>query len=211
MKATGIIGFGELGRQILGLLCAAEKPGRVVCFDDLLHAKMATDSFPFDSFLDGRFADLDFYVGLGYRHLPRRAEILRQLQAAGRRIPALVHPSCHVAPTCRVGEGSLVYPLCNLDHEVELESGALLNNSTVVSHNTRIGTAAYLSPGVVLAGYVTVGPAAFLGSGVLVANNRCIGARARVAIGTVVTRDVPDDTSVAGNPQRLLDHPLELQ
>ena len=210
MKAIGIIGCGELGRQILGLLAAAPAPGRVVRFDDGLHRERSADSFPFDSFLDSRFASLDFYVGLGYKHLPRRAEILQQLLAAGRSVPALVHPSCHVAPTCRVGAGCLVYPRCNLDQEVELDPGVLLNNSVVVSHNSHIGTAAYLSPGVVLSGRVTVGAAAFLGTGTLVANNRRIGARARVAIGTVVTHDVPDDASVAGNPQRLLAHPLEL-
>ena len=211
MKTVGIIGYGELGRQILGLLSTRQRPDRVIRFDDGLHRQGAEESFPFDGFLDPRFKDLGFYVGLGYRHLPRRAEIIGQLVAAGRSVPALVHPIGHVAPTCRVGAGCLVYPSCNLDQEVELEPGVLLNNSVVVSHNSRVGAAAYLSPGVVLSGYVTVGAGAFLGSGTLVANNRRIGAHARVAIGSVITRDVQDGESVAGSPQRLLDHPLELE
>ena len=211
MITIGIIGFGALGRQILGLLSAAQKPGRVVFFDDLLHGRQGVDSFPFESYLDPRFADCEFYVGLGYRHLPRKAEILRQLRVAGRRAPSFVHPSCHVAATCRIGDGCIVYPLCNLDQEVELNAGVLLNNSVVVSHNSRIGDAAYLSPGVVLSGHITIGEAAFLGSGTLVANNRRIGARARVGIGTVVTNDVPDDASAIGSPQRLLERSLELE
>lgn len=211
MSAIGIIGFGALGRQILGLLSAAQKPGRVVFFDDLLHGEKSEDGFPFDSYLDSRFADCEFYVGLGYRYLPRKAEILRQLRAAGRRAPSFVHPSCQVAATCRIGDGCLVYPLCNLDQEVELGAGVLLNNSVVVSHNSRIGDAAYLSPGVVLSGHVTIGEAAFLGSGTLVANNRRIGSGARIGIGTVITSDVPDDASAIGSPQRLLGRLLELE
>lgn len=210
MNSIGVIGFGALGRQVLGLLSVTHKPGRVVFFDDPLHAKRAENSYPFDSFLDPDFTDLDFYVALGYRHLARKTEILRQLRAANRRTPSLVHPSCHVGPGCRIGEGCLIYPLCNLDQDVEIRDGVLLNNSVVVSHDSCVGESAYLAPGVVLAGHVTIGEAAFLGLGARVANHRSIGARARIGIGTVVTRDVPDDGSAIGNPQRLLERPLEL-
>lgn len=210
MKTIGIIGGGALGRQILGFV-ATQPPARVLFFDDPLHGRRAEHSFPFDSFLEPRFADCDFYVGLGYHHLPRRAEIVRQLLAHGRRVPPLVHPSCHVASSARVEAGCILYPLCNVDQEVGLGPGALLHNSTVVSHHSCIGAAAYLSPGVVLSGHVQVGEAAFLGAGVVVADRRSIGARARIGIGTVITRDVPDDASVIGNPQRLLTHPLRLE
>ena len=210
MKTIAILGFGALGRQILRFLSAAEKPDRVIRFDDVLFSQRAEGCFPFESYRDERFADLDFYVALGYRHLPRKAEILGELRAAGRRSPSFVHPSCHVDSTARLGEGCFVYPLCNIDQEVELGHGVLLNNSAVVSHQSRLGDAVYLSPGVVLSGHVTVGEAAFLGSGVQVANHRTIGARARIGIGTVVTRDVPDDASAIGNPQRLLEQPLEV-
>lgn len=211
MNATAIIGFGALGRQILALLAHREPRRPVVVFDDHEHARGTEDSYPFASFLDERFAAFEFYVGLGYHHLPRKAEILSRLLAAGRRLPSLVHPSCHVHPSTRIGAGCLLYPGCNLDQEVELGDGVLLHNSVVVSHDTRIGAAAYLAPGVVLSGRVTVGPSVFLGSGAVVANDRSIGARARVGIGTVVTRDVPADASAIGNPMRLLSRPLRLE
>lgn len=211
MKRVGIIGFGALGGQLLGLLAPSRGAGAVVLFDDVLHGRKDENSFPFGSFLDERFADCDFYVGLGYRHLARKAEILAQLHAAGRRAPAFVHPTCHVHPTSRVGAGCVLYPGCNLDQEVVLDPGVLLHNSVVVSHHAHVGTAAYLSPGVVLAGHVTIGAATFLGTGTLVANNRHIGVRACVGIGTVVSGDVPDGTSAIGNPMRLLKRPLELE
>jgi acetyltransferase-like isoleucine patch superfamily enzyme len=211
MKKIGLIGFGALGRQILGLLPVAGAGSKVMVFDDIAYGQHREDSFPFDSFLDPRFADCDFYVALGYRHLARKAQILRDLRAAGRRVPSFVHASCHVHSTCRLGDGCLVYPLSNLDQEVELAPGVLVNNSVVVSHNSRVGVAAYCSPGVVLSGHVTVGDEVFLGAGTLVANNRRIGHRARVGIGTVATHDVPDGASAIGNPMRLLEHPLELE
>ena len=211
MRRTGIIGFGALGEQILALLAPSAGHSEVFFFDDVLYARGTDNSLPFDSFLDTRFADFDFFVGLGYRHLPRRAAILSDLIGAGRRTPSWVHPSCQVHPSTRMGQGCLLYPLCNVGANVELASGVLLNNSVVVSHDSRIGAAAYVSPGVVIAGHVDVGPSAFLGSGVLVANGRRIGANARIGIGTVVTFDVPDSASAIGNPMRLLESALDLE
>jgi sugar O-acyltransferase (sialic acid O-acetyltransferase NeuD family) len=206
----GIIGFGALGRQILDLLDLGSGGQPVLLFDDAMHDQGAENSFPFDSFLDERFAECVFYVGLGYRHLPLKAQLIQRLRSAGRRVPPLVHGSCSVHPTSSLGDGCILYPLCNVGAHVALGEGALLNNSVVVSHESRVGSSAYLSPGVVLSGRVTVGEAAFLGTGVLVADQRVVGRHARVGIGTVVTRDVPDGASVIGNPMRVLDRPLEL-
>jgi len=209
VKRIGIIGFGALGQQVLALVAPGGQT-EVFYFDDALHAKGAANSVPFDSFLDTRFADCDFFVGLGYRHLQRRAATIRELAAARRRTPSWIHPSCQVHPDSRIGEGCFLYPLCNVGSNVELFDGVLLNNSVVVSHDSQIGTASYLSPGVVISGRVRVGEAAFLGSGTLVADNRRIGPNARIGIGTVVTIDVPAAASAIGNPIRLLDGPLEL-
>jgi sugar O-acyltransferase (sialic acid O-acetyltransferase NeuD family) len=210
VKRTGIIGYGALGRQILDLL-DLRRAGDVLFFDDPLHNQKGENSFPFDSFLDAQFSDCAFYIGLGYRHLSLKVEILTKLKGAGRNTPTFVHSSCQIHPSCRVGSGCVLYPMCNLGAEVEVAPGVLLNNSVVVSHNSRIGSGAYLSPGVVLSGNVTIGNAAFLGTGVVVANNRSIGAKACIGIGSVVTRDVPDGASAIGNPLRLLEHPLKLE
>ena len=211
MNRIGIVGYGALGKQVVGLLRGHGALDDLLLFDDLACAQKTENSFPFNSYLDPRFSNCDFYVALGYHHLTRKAEILAHLRDAGRRAPSFVHPTCYLHPTCHLGYGCVLYPMCNLDQEVELGDGALLNNSVVISHNCRVGQAAYFSPGVVLSGHVTVGEAAFLGSGAVVANNRRIGAGARVGIGTVVTCDVPEGASALGNPMRLLEHPLNLQ
>ena len=206
----GIIGFGMLGRQIVGLLSELHATQDFLFFDDLVNAQGSENIFPFDSYLDARFANLEFYVGLGYLRLQRKAEILLELREAGRRAPSFVHPSCHMHPTCRIGEGCIVFPMCNLDQEVELGNGVLLNNSVVISHNCTVGDAAYLSPGVVLAGHVTIGAETFLGAGTLVSQRRHIGRGARLGIGSVVTRDIPNEASAIGNPLRILERKLEL-
>lgn len=186
-------------------------PQRVVRCDDTLHAVGAEGARPFAAYLDEDLRDADFFVALGYRHLPLKADILRRLLAADRRAPAWAHPSCHVSPTARLEPGCFLFPLCNVDEEVALGAGVLLHNSVIVSHETKIGGSAYLSPGVVVAGCVTIGEAAFLGAGTTVSNRRTIGARARIGLASAVTRDVPADASAIGNPLRLLERALDLE
>ena len=207
MTRVAIIGFGDLGRQIMSMVRPSQRP---VVFDDGCFSRGDNSSFPFNDFLDGRFHDCDFYLGLGYDHLDRKAEIATALLSAGRRLPAFVHPSSHVDPSCHVRDGCVVYPMCSLGPGVELDVAVLVNNAAVISHDSRVGEAAYLSPGVVLSGRVNVGKAAFLGTGVLVSHDRRIGDGARIGIGSVVTRDVPAGGSAIGNPLRLLEHPLDL-
>lgn len=210
MKRVAIVGAGALGRQIIDLLDAERLHAGVVYFDDTLAEQGAASSFAFASALDERFADCEFYIGLGYKHLPLKADLVRRLLEATRRLPPLVHPSAVVHSSARLRDGSVIYPLCNVGANTEIGTGVLLNNSVVVSHDCRIGSCAYLSPGVVLSGQVTVGEAAFLGAGTLVADHRTIGRHARIGIGSVVTRDVGDAASAIGNPLRDLQRPLHL-
>lgn len=207
MTRAAIIGFGDLGRQIMSMVRPSRAP---VIFDDACFSRGDHDSFPFNDFLDERFRDCDFYLGLGYHHLDRKEETAAALLNAGRRLPAFVHPSSHVDPSCHVSDGCVVYPMCGLGSGVVLDIAVLVNNAAVVSHDSRVGPAAYLSPGVVLSGRVSVGRAAFLGTGVLVSHDRRIGAGARIGIGSVVTTDIPDGRSAIGNPIRLLEQRLEL-
>lgn len=225
----GLIGAGAFGRHLTRLIPALRR-AEVIRFDDVLASEMAranpeTDTgagteaganqdgtvLPFDAWRERRFADLDFYVALGYHHLPFKKRLIGEMLAADRRLPAFVDPSAAIDPGCRVGPGCLVLPRCVLDQSVELHAGVVLHNSVTVSHECQIGSACYLAPGVVLSGQVTVGAATFVGTGALVSNHRRIGAEVRIGIGTVVTRDVPDAASAIGNPMRLLEKRLNLE
>jgi sugar O-acyltransferase (sialic acid O-acetyltransferase NeuD family) len=207
----GFVGYGELGRQIDALVTAVEGPCQAWYFDDLLcRGGDAPNTQPFDAYSEDRFAECSFYVCLGYKQLPKRAEAIEVLANARRRLPVLRHPSAQVAASAHLDLGAVVYPLVNIDKDVVIGRGALLNNSVVVSHNSRIGECSYLSPGVVLSGYVTVGARTFMGSGAVVADRVAIGDDAVIGIGTVVTRDVPSGASVIGNPMRVLSQRLRL-
>ena len=211
MTRSGFIGYGELGRQIDALVSPVGARCEKLFFDDSCVAEGLPGALPFGSHADEQFADVKFYVCLGYKHLVRKTEIVLRLLELGRELPAFIHSTCHVSPSARIAKGAILYPMCNVDKDVTIGHGVLLNNSVVVSHNTTIGDGCYLSPGVVVSGFANIGANTFIGSGAVISNDLEIGENAVIGIGTVVTKEVPDECSAIGNPMRILERQLKLK
>jgi acetyltransferase-like isoleucine patch superfamily enzyme len=55
-----------------------------------------------------------------------------------------------------------------------------------------------------LAGSCEIGEGAWVGPGVMILQRVTVGARALVGMGAVVLKDVQEDTTVAGNPARVI-------
>ena len=201
MTRAGIIGYGVLGRQIEQMLGVES----AVRFDDTL-----TGARPFAEHHGAEHAALDFYCGLGYKHLGTREAILARLAGLGRRLPPLVHPTAWVDPTARIEAGAIIFPRCVIGAAVVVGAGAILHASVTLAHDIEIGASAYLAPGVVVSGFVTLGARTFAGTGTVIANGVTIGADVKLGIGTCVTRDVPAGASAIGNPMRVLAAPLVL-
>lgn len=86
-----------------------------------------------------------------------------------------------------------------------IEDDAKIDDHVHVAHNCRIGKKAFVIACAELSGGVVLGEAAWIGPNASVLEQVKIGARAFVGLGAVVLRDVPDDTTVVGNPARVLE------
>ena len=211
MRKIAVIGFGEMGRQVLELARAIFVVEEVAVFDDEISRHGRPNAYAFEEYRSDEFAGYDFLLGLGYKHLALKHSIVRELDQLGRALPVLKHPSSFVHPSACLGKAVYLYPLCNVDKGVFIGEGTLLNNSVTVSHDNHIKNCCYLSPGVTTSGFVEIGHETFLGTGTAVANNLKIGSNVTVGIGSVVTRSLPDGCSAFGNPARLLPKKLVLR
>jgi sugar O-acyltransferase (sialic acid O-acetyltransferase NeuD family) len=208
-QLTSIIGFGELGEQFYGFLKESNKTG-FGFFDDIAKQNEIKRSYNFNDYKKAEFAETDFYVALGYKHLQTKNSIINELKGLGRKIPNYIHSSCFVNNSANLSEAVFVYPMCNIDKNVKIGKGTLLNNSVVISHDTSIGNCCYLSPGVTISGKVNIGDCTFIGSGSVISNSISIGNNVIIGVGTVVTKNVPDNTCVIGNPMKMIVKPLNI-
>ncbi len=209
---VGIIGYGVLGMQIRNFL--SEQEGRdlnIILFDDFFINDQNTRTYPFENIFSDEFSDLEFYLGIGYKHLEVRHDIIKKLKSSGRKVNSLIHNKSYISPSAKVGDGCILFPGVNIDQNVRIDDGCILHNGVIISHNSSIGECCYFSPNTVLSGDVNVGKFCFFGTGCLVSNSVTIGSNVKAGIGSVITNNTESGLSVIGNPARVLSVELKIK
>jgi sugar O-acyltransferase (sialic acid O-acetyltransferase NeuD family) len=118
--------------------------------------------------------------------------------------PIAVHPTAFVAKNAAIGEGSQILAQSAVCVDVRLGRSCIVNTGATVDHECQIGDGAHIGPGVHLASLVIVEDFAAIFTGAAVLPGIRIGANAIIGAGSVVARDVPPSTVVAGNPARVI-------
>jgi acetyltransferase-like isoleucine patch superfamily enzyme len=95
-----------------------------------------------------------------------------------------------------INSGSVIFSV----QEVVIEDGVAISNEVYICDSDSHG----LAGGDPVHASVRIGRGAWIGARAMILPGVSIGSRAMVAAGSVVTRDVPPDTLVAGNPARVL-------
>ena len=98
------------------------------------------------------------------------------------------------------GEGLLIQTRASVSVDCRLGKSVRLNTGANVMHDCTIGDFVSIAPGAVLLGDTKVGEMSYVGANATVLPGRTIGCNCMIGAGSVVTRDVPDDCTVKGNP-----------
>lgn len=147
--------------------------------------------------------DGSFIVGMSDHH--ERVEIGRAILEAGAQVLAVVHPGAYVSPQAEVGAGACLMHGVTVHPAASIGDFAIVNANTSVDHDCLLETGAQIGPGCTFPGNVTVREFASVGAGVAARPGVTIGRGAVVGAGAVLTKDVPDGETWAGNPARRLE------
>ncbi|HEX5740908.1 MAG TPA: acetyltransferase [Pilimelia sp.] len=129
-----------------------------------------------------------------------RARLAASVRARGGRLATLVHPLAHVAPTARLGAGTILCPFAFVGAGAAVGTNVVVNTYASVAHDAVVGRDTVFSPYATVNGSVRVGAEVFLGTRATVTPGHVVGDRAALSAGAVAFHDVAPDTVVAGNP-----------
>jgi len=152
----------------------------------------------------------DFFACVGHNGI--REKIHMQMSAfLGNPINA-IHPSAVISSSVKMGEGVMVAANATINPLTEIGRGVICNTSSTIDHECKIEDFVHVAPGAVLCGNVKIGKGTFVGANAVIKQGITIGRNVIIGAGTVVVKDIPDNVTVVGNPQKQLikKHPAKL-
>lgn len=143
-------------------------------------------------------------VAIGGEHGEVRHE-LQNFLAEHEVAPArITHPTAFVAEDARIGKGSQILAQAAIGADCTIGDACIINTSAGLDHEGRLGNGVHLAPGARLAGEVTVDDYSMIAVGAVILPRIHIGKNCIVGAGAVVTRNVPDNSVIYGNPARII-------
>ncbi|OEK08690.1 acetyltransferase [Flavivirga aquatica] len=130
-----------------------------------------------------------------------RAEIAQFLNC---KYEKAIHASAIISPTSKVGEGTVVFAGAIIQPNTTIGKHVIINTGASVDHDNIIGDFAHISPKAALCGHVEVGEGSHVGVGAVVIPKVKIGKWCTIGAGTIVIKDIPDYSTVVGNPGRII-------
>ncbi|WP_405206740.1 NeuD/PglB/VioB family sugar acetyltransferase [Aquimarina sp. LLG6339-5] len=161
----------------------------------------------------GRYKDLfldefknkiqDVYCPIGVNAV--RVEYLSTLKKEGYGIPGFLHHTVSIAPDVTIGEavymlaGNIVMPHTTIGNYI------MINMDSTIAHHVTLEDGVFMSSGVNIGALINVRENAYVGMGVTAMTGvKEIGKETLIGAGTVIIKDVPEYTTVVGNPARVI-------
>lgn len=143
--------------------------------------------------------DNRFTIGIGNPVL--RKKLFEKFSAIGGQFTSTISPLAQIGSFGNsIQEGCNIMTGVVITNDISISEGVLINLNCTIGHDCLIGKFVELSPGVHISGNCIIGDYSIFGTNATLLPNIKIGKNVIVGAGSVVTKDVPDNSLVVGMP-----------
>ena len=211
IQKVAIIGAGALGRiildafdavnaiepayDVLGFIVDPEygKPGTVINERPILGGY---------DWLASRQNEVTVICAVG--EPKHRLRLVERARDAGVKFCSIVHPGAMISRWATICEGTYIGPGCVVLSQAYIGNHIVVGPNCVVAEDAIVNDYTLLTVGIRIAGESIIGEGCYLGTGANVIDRIRVGDWSIVGAGATVVREVPVNTTVAGNPARVI-------
>jgi UDP-3-O-[3-hydroxymyristoyl] glucosamine N-acyltransferase len=129
-------------------------------------------------------------IGLGFEY--DGDEIVKFPQLGG----VIIGDDVEIGPNTTIRRGALGNTI--------IKNGCKIGSLSNIGHNTIIGEQSILTTQCVVGGSSVIGDKVFMGINAITRNKIKVGNNVNIGMGSVITRDIPDNVVVYGNPAKVI-------
>jgi len=164
---------------------------------------LGADVWSFEEYLEKGPQEGDrFTIGAGEAVV--REAIDKKLQEHGCQLATIINVENHVNAGIDFGYGAIIQNQAMPGTNNKLGRCVLVQGTCAFGHDVTIGDYSTISSFVFVGGDTTIGHHTYVAPGALLRNGIKIGNNCIIGMGSVVTKDVPDNSVVVGNPARII-------
>jgi sugar O-acyltransferase (sialic acid O-acetyltransferase NeuD family) len=168
-------------------------------FDDDTNKKSLWNIEVIGSYSPDFQRDEELIISIGYNHIRQQVAALVQ-----HRFGRVMHPSALIDKTVAIGEGTVIFHRAIIQADAQIGKHVIVNTAASIDHDCLIQDFVHIAPSATLCGGVYVGAGTLVGAGAVIAPNLRIGQNCLIAAGSIITKHIPDNAIVRGNPARVI-------
>ncbi len=189
----------DCGYEIVGLYhYNGDKTGEVD------HGYKILGSFD-DLFSRKSLQGLNFLLTMGDSKI--RTELSKKIISKGGLVPTLIHPTSIISKFAKISDvGVYISAFSFVQADSFVGDNTVILSHVNISHTTHIGKGCFLAGGSIIGAYTNMEDNVFIGQGALSISGKVatIGHDAYVGARSLLTKNVPPNTVVAGIPAKVI-------
>ena len=156
-----------------------------------------------DVFIRKATQDAEVFVALDDRS--ERQEVVEELIKKYKKMPVnAIHRSAQLASDVSLGHGNLIGAGVSIGAATSIGNHCTVGSGAQLDFQTKMEDFVEVGAGSIVGARASLGKKAFIGSGVVIGSGVQVGANAKAGAGSVVVRNIKEESTVWGNPAQEL-------